>query len=199
MRLCPASLHCWLWWVMVVPKSFAASPLALAAALSSRFSHDFLQPAETAAAASHAAVADGPAAGAQHTTSTHFARGKATAGCHLLDVHGVTGYVCPHGVPVCSGMVVQKEPECYARYRQGLALVAEERTDLQAFISELACQMEQSMKGHMPELLGGTSFRAGQMHGSTHMTPCHSCSIIWPWQRDLATSLASRQSSSERL
>ena len=28
------------------------------------------------------------------------------------------------------------------------------------------------MKGHMPELLGSTSFRTGQKHGSTHVTPC---------------------------
>ena len=132
---------------------------------------EFVQPVEIAAAASHEAVADGPAAGAQCTTSIHCAREKATAGCHLLDVHGVTGYVCPHGVPVRRGMVMQKEPECYARYRQGLAPVAEER-NLQAFISDSACQMEQSMKGHMPELLGSTCFRTGQMHGSTHVTPC---------------------------
>ena len=68
-------------------------------------------------------------------------------------------------------MVIQKEPECYARCRQGLAPVAEER-ELQALIRDAASQMEQSMKGHMPDLLGSTSFRTGQMHGSTHMTPC---------------------------
>ena len=131
----------------------------------------FVQPADLAAAASHEAVADSPAAGVPCTASTYCAREKATAGCHLLDVHGVTGFVCPHGAPVRRGMVMQKEPECYARYRQGLAPVAEER-NLQAFSSESACQMEQSMKGHMPELLSGTSFRTGQMHGSTHVTPC---------------------------
>ena len=63
-----------------------------------------------------------------------------------------------------------------ARCRQGLAPVAEELW-LQAFVSDSACQMEQSIKGHMPEPSSGTSFRDGQMHGawahgSTHVTPC---------------------------
>ena len=83
----------------------------------------------------------------------------------------MTGNVCPHGVPVRRCMLIQKDPECYARFRQGLAPVAEER-ELQASISDSACQMEQSMKVHMPELLGRTSYRTGQMHGSIHVTPC---------------------------
>ena len=80
-------------------------------------------------------------------------------------------------------MLMHREPECYARYRQGLMPVAKERS-LQAFISDSACQMEQSMKGHMPELLGGTSFRTGQLHGSTHVTPCQSGPGRGIWRHD---------------
>ena len=58
-------------------------------------------------------------------------------------------YACPHGVPVRHGMLIQKEPECYARYRQGLAPVAEERK-LQTFVSVSACQMPDEAEHKAP-------------------------------------------------
>ncbi len=75
----------------------------------------------------------------------------------------------PTWSPDTTGTVMQKKPECCARYRQGLAPVAEERI-LLAFISLSACQLEQSMKGHIPKLLSGTSFRAGQMQHRLALT-----------------------------
>ena len=91
------------------------------------------KPGEQAAETVGQVLADGSTAEAQYTTSIHCVRQRVTASCHLLNVHGVIGYGCPHSVLVRRGMVVQKEPDGYARYRQGLAPVSEKR-DLQAFV-----------------------------------------------------------------
>lgn len=114
------------------------------------------------------------------STVLHCARPKAyEAGA--VDVYGVVGFVCSHGVPVRGAFADMRTPEQYAYYIIILMWLLMLCTSIKDVYVDFACKLKVSWKAYLDankddlgehEHIRQVRLMVGWMHGASHVLSC---------------------------